>query len=79
MEDLTHIELTNLYDLLAQQTNQYMKMLSDGATRDEFNECRESILSLQAEIVTRKNQKAQAQDSPSISSANSELQNQPGA
>ncbi len=32
MHNLTHIELSDLYDLLAQNTNRYMKMLSEGAT-----------------------------------------------
>ena len=56
MKELNDVELPDLYDLLAQQTNRYMKMLSDGATRLEFDQCRENIISIQAEIHFRKNQ-----------------------
>jgi multidrug resistance efflux pump len=58
MEDLTQIELSDLYDLLAQQTNRYMKMLSEGATKQEFDQCREIIIDIQAEIQSRKNQQS---------------------
>jgi multidrug resistance efflux pump len=58
MEDLTHVELSDLYDLLAQQTTRYMKMLSEGATKQEFDQCREIIISIQAEIQSRKNQQS---------------------
>lgn len=63
MENLTQIELSDLYDLLAHRTNQYMKMLSDGATRLEFNQCRESIINIQAEIHARKIDKLPGQES----------------
>jgi hypothetical protein len=77
MADLTQIETSELYDLLAQLTNQYMKMLSDGGTKHEFDQCREMIISLQAEIMTRKQQKPQNKD---ISPGNpySNYSNQPG-
>ena len=68
MTDLTHIELSDLYDLLAQQTNRYMKMLSGGATKLEFNQCREIIISIQAEIQSRKNQSLQARPANSNTS-----------
>jgi hypothetical protein len=56
MHDLAQIELSDLYDLLAQQTNRYMKMLSEGATKQEFDQCREIIIDIQTEIQSRKNQ-----------------------
>ena len=68
MTDLTHIELSDLYDLLAQQTNHYMKMLSGGATKLEFNQCREMIISIQAEIQSRKNQPSPARPANSNTS-----------
>lgn len=54
-EDLTHISLTELFDMLSIQTNRYMKMLSEGATREEFNHCREIIIDIQTEIQERHN------------------------
>ena len=68
MPDLTDIELSDLYDLLAQQTNRYMKMLSEGATKLEFNQCRETIISIQAEIQSRKNQPSEAMSADSTTS-----------
>ena len=62
MDDLANIDLSDLYDMLAQQTNRYMKMLSDGATKQEFDQCREMIISIQAEIQSRKNQRSQERD-----------------
>ena len=54
MYNLTHIELSDLYDLLAQHTNRYMKMLSEGATREEFDQCREIMIAIQIEIRVRR-------------------------
>jgi len=71
MENLTHIELSDLYDLLAQQTNQYMKMLSDSFTQQEFDQCRENIISIQTEIQLRRQQRAQFRDSRSDNSFDS--------
>jgi len=55
MSNLAHIELSELYDVLAQQTNRYMKMLSEGAIRKEFDLCREMMISIQSEIRARRN------------------------
>jgi len=52
-DDLSHIKLDDLFDMLTVQTNRYMKMLSDGATRVEFNKCREMIIDIQTEIQER--------------------------
>ncbi len=65
MQDLSHVELSDLYDLLAQQTNLYVKMLSGGVTKQEVDQCREMIISIQAEIQLRKNQKSRERDSQS--------------
>lgn len=67
MLDFKNTELPDLFDLLAQQTNRYMKMLSDGATKNEFDTCRETIIDIQGEIQSRKIQKA------NVSSASSDI------
>jgi uncharacterized protein with von Willebrand factor type A (vWA) domain len=54
-EDLSNIKFDDLFDLLSDQTNRYMKMLSEGATREEFNQCREMIIDIQTEIQERHN------------------------
>ena len=54
-DDLSHIKIDDLFDMLTVQTNRYMKMLSDGATRVEFNKCREMIIDIQTEIQERHN------------------------
>lgn len=79
MKDLTHIELSDLYDLLAQQTNRYMKMLSDGATKQEFDYCRETIISIQAEIHARKGQKSPNTESKPHNSLNPGYVTRPGS
>jgi multidrug resistance efflux pump len=65
MSNLTHIELSELFDLLAQQTNRYMKMFSDGFTRQEFDQCRETMIAIQAEIYSRKSKRSQHNQTPS--------------
>ena len=54
-DDLSHIKIDDLFDMLTVQTNRYMKMFSDGATRVEFNKCREMIIDIQTEIQERHN------------------------
>ena len=76
MQDLAHTESSDLYDLLAQQTNRYMKMLSEGATKQEFDQCRETIICIQTEIHSRKNQKSPARDSISGTSYTGQLNRQ---
>jgi hypothetical protein len=51
--DLSHINLPDLFDMLSEQTGRYMKMLSDGASRDEFDKCRQMIIDIQTEIQVR--------------------------
>ena len=53
MEDLSHIKLSDLFDMLAEYTDRYMKMLSDGASREDFDNCREIIIDIQTEIQSR--------------------------
>ena len=66
-EDLSHIKLADLFDMLSEQTNRYMKMLSEGASRTEFNECREMIIDIQTEIQERQNR---GEDSATAESEN---------
>lgn len=60
MHNLNRIKLSDLFDMLSEYTSRYMKMLSDGATKDEFNECRETIIDIQAEIHLRQNKRSEA-------------------
>ena len=53
MDDLSHIKLSDLFDMLSEQTDRYMKMLSAGSTREEFDRCREAIIDIQTEIQSR--------------------------
>ena len=39
--------------MLAEYTDRYMKMLSDGASREDFDNCREMIIDIQTEIQSR--------------------------
>jgi hypothetical protein len=70
MPDLTHIELSDLFDMLSVHTDHYMKMLSEGASREEFNKCRETIIDIQTEIHKRQNQKEQTADGDNNPHAN---------
>jgi hypothetical protein len=53
VDDLSHIKLSDLLDMLSEYTDRYMKMLSDGYTREEFDSCREMIIDIQTEIQSR--------------------------
>lgn len=55
MEDLTRVDLAVLYDLLASQTTSYTQMLSQGISEQDFDQCRQNILRIQAEIDRRSN------------------------
>ncbi len=54
MESLHSLELSVLVDMLALQTEKYLKMQSDGATEAEFAKCALTIKALHAEIDSRK-------------------------
>ena len=58
MQDYKTFELSDLFDILSQNTAHYMKMLSGGATKDSFDSCRETIIDIQLEIQSRKIQKS---------------------
>jgi hypothetical protein len=55
MKDLQLLSLTDLLDLLTEETTRYVQMISRGARDDEFQKCKELILRLQTEIERRKN------------------------
>jgi hypothetical protein len=55
MDNLQALQLPALVDMLAEYTVSYTKMLSDGATEDEFKKCKLMIDAIQLEIETRKN------------------------
>jgi hypothetical protein len=71
MHDLTHIDLSDLFDMLSGHTAHYMKMLSDGVTKEEFNECREIITDIQTEIISRQNREKKTDTSAKNPSFNS--------
>jgi hypothetical protein len=53
MESLQSFEQSVLVDMLAVQTEKYLKMQSDGATEEEFAKCALTIKALQKEIDSR--------------------------
>jgi hypothetical protein len=66
MQDFNQVKISELFDMLAQKTAHYMKMLSGGATKAEFNSCRETIIDIQLEIQLRKTPKTNT-STPDIS------------
>lgn len=54
VEELKKLEITALVDLLARQTNNYMRILKDGGTKEEYIQCKELIKLLTKEIEARK-------------------------
>ncbi len=54
MENLKLVELSKLIDLLAEQATKYMKMVSTGATKEEFENCQKKMKTIQKEIEFRK-------------------------
>jgi hypothetical protein len=54
LSDLKDLELSTLYDLLADYTSKYTLMLRWGGVADGFDESRDVILQLQNEIDSRK-------------------------
>jgi gas vesicle protein len=65
MENLKKLELTELVDMLAEETSLYITMVKTGVSKDQFNECKEKIKQLQSEIKAR----AKNVDTGSLSSA----------
>ena len=56
LPDLKNLELSALYDLLADYTSKYTLLMRWGGKSDGFDECRDTILQLQNEIDSRKPQ-----------------------
>jgi hypothetical protein len=56
LPDLKDLELSALYDLLADYTSKYTLMMRWGGISDGFDECKDVILQLQCEIDSRKPQ-----------------------
>jgi len=54
MEQLKHLDLFTLVDLLVKHTDEYMKMFKEGATEYEFTQCKKMIQNLTDEIELRK-------------------------
>jgi hypothetical protein len=54
MENLHTLELPALVDMLATYTADYTRMLTEGALKEEFEQCKMTIALLQKEIEFRK-------------------------
>lgn len=54
MEHLKNLDLSDLLDLLIEQTAHHTHLISIGGTPEEFRVSREILRSLQTEIQTRK-------------------------
>jgi hypothetical protein len=54
MKDFNNVDLLTLVDMLARHTNEYMRMLKDGSTEEEYTACKKIIQNLTAEIEYRK-------------------------
>jgi hypothetical protein len=54
MENLKLVELPRLIDLLAEETTLYMRMVTTGGTKEEFERCQVTMKTIQQEIETRK-------------------------
>ena len=54
MQELQNLEMSVLLDMLASHTEVYMKLLTKGASEEEYNSCKTTITLLQSEIETRK-------------------------
>lgn len=54
MEDLNNIDLFTLVDMLAKHTDEFMKMLKNGSTTEEYKQCKTHVQHITAEIAYRK-------------------------
>ncbi|MGZ5248383.1 MAG: hypothetical protein ACXWV6_01205 [Chitinophagaceae bacterium] len=54
MEHLKNLDLSDLLDLLIEQTAHHTQLISIGGSPEEFRVSREILRSLQTEIYTRK-------------------------
>jgi hypothetical protein len=60
MHNLDEMEFPELVDMLSNYTATYMKMLSEGASKEEFVNCRKTITQIQGEIRFRQEQEKKA-------------------
>lgn len=54
MQEIQKLETAVLVDMLANQTASYLKMISEGASEEEFARCNLTMKALQSEIEQRK-------------------------
>ena len=54
MQEFQNLDLSALLDMLAMHTEVYMKLITGGASEEEYNSCKTTITILQSEIETRK-------------------------
>ena len=59
MEDLKTIKTQSLVDILAKYTNDYLRMIKEGTTQENYDACKKKIDELMAEIEFRKQQERQ--------------------
>jgi hypothetical protein len=57
MQDFKQLELSALYEMLAENTTKFTQMLTNGAPEGEFETCKETIVHLQTEIASRRGTK----------------------
>jgi hypothetical protein len=63
MQDLKKLKLNALVDLLNKHTNDFLRMLKvGGSTQEEYNECKDIIARLTAEIDSRKKEQPNTED-----------------
>ncbi|MEP7377382.1 MAG: hypothetical protein ABI675_28525 [Chitinophagaceae bacterium] len=60
MDNLKKLSLATLVDMLDKQTNDFLKMFKAGASKKEYDTCKETITRLTNEIKKRKEQKNEA-------------------
>lgn len=56
MDDLKKLNINTLLDMLAKYTGDYMRILKDGGTKEEYESCKALINHLTREIEIRKGQ-----------------------
>ena len=54
LQELQQLETSILMDMLAKQTSDYTRMLTEGASEDEYAKCNLTIRAIQTEIELRK-------------------------
>ena len=54
MQDINHLELNELLDLLVQYTHDHSQLIANGTTIDRFKESEETLIHIQREIELRK-------------------------